>query len=435
MRIVHLMPGAGGTFYCENCLRDAGLLRAMRRLGHDAISVPLYLPLQLDGPEPESPSPVFFGGINVYLQEKSALFRRTPRWVDRIFDAPALLRWAASKAGMTDAKTLAETTMSMLRGEDGHQVKELERLVAWLAGEQRPDVVCISNALLLGVARRVREELGAAVVCQLQDEDIFLDAFPQPWRADAWALVGERARDVDAFMAVSRYYGERMRERLALDGDRVHVVYNGIATEGYAPADAPPAPPAVGFLERLCPEKGFDILVEAFILLRQRPELGDLRLRAAGGWTAGEKRFLESVHRRTEEAGVADAVDALPNLDRAARQAFLRDLSVLSVPARHPEAFGMYVLEALATGVPVVLPRRGAFPELVEATGGGVLCEAEDPQSLADALAGLLLDADRARGLGRAGRGVVLERFTEGRMAGEAAEVYERALERRRARA
>jgi glycosyltransferase involved in cell wall biosynthesis len=432
MRIVHLMPGAGGTFYCENCMRDAGLLRTMRRLGHDAISVPLYLPLQLDGPEPAPPSPVFFGGINVYLQEKSALFRHTPRWVDRIFDAPALLRWAASKAGMTDAKTLAETTLSMLRGEEGRQAKELDRLVAWLATEQRPDVVCISNALLLGVARRVRQELGAAVVCQLQDEDIFLDAFPEPWREQSWALVGERARDVDAFVAVSGYYGDLMRQRLGLDADRVHRVYNGIATDGYAPAGAPPDPPAVGYLERLCPEKGFDILVEAFILLKRRAEFADLRLRAAGGWTAGDKRFLESVHRRTEEAGVADAVDALPNLDRPARQAFLRDVSVLSVPARHPEAFGMYVLEALATGVPVVLPRRGAFPELVEATGGGVLCEPEDPEALADALAELLLDADRSRELGEGGRGTVLERFTEERMAGEAVAVYEQALERRR---
>ncbi|MFW6161769.1 MAG: glycosyltransferase family 4 protein, partial [Planctomycetota bacterium] len=407
MRVVHLMPGAGGTFYCENCMRDAGLLRAMRRLGHDAISVPLYLPLQLEGLEPESPGPVFFGGINVYLQEKSALFRHTPRWVDCIFDAPALLRWAASKAGMTDARTLAETTMSMLRGEDGHQVKELERLVAWLAAEQRPDVVCISNALLLGVARRVRQELGAAVVCQLQDEDIFLDAFPEPWRTQAWELVGERARDVDAFLAVSRYYADLMGERLGLDADRVHVVYNGLATEGYAPAEAPPDPPAIGFLERLCPEKGFDILVEAFILLKERPEFADLQLRAAGGWTAGDKRFLESVHRRTEEAGVADAVDALANLDRPARQALLRDVSVLSVPARHAEAFGMYVLEALATGVPVVLPQRGAFPELIEATGGGVLCEPEDSEALAEALAELLLDDDRARALGEAGRGVV----------------------------
>ncbi len=192
MRIIQLTPGSGGSFYCENCIRDGALLRALRQLGHDAMAVPLYLPLELEEPEVQA-SPVFFGGINVYLQQKSALFRRTPRWMDQVFDLPALLRWAARQAGMTDAKTLAETTISMVRGEHGRQAKELERLVDWLAGEERPDVVTLSNCLLIGMARRIREATGAAVVCLLQDEDIFLDAFPEPWRQQAWGAVAERA--------------------------------------------------------------------------------------------------------------------------------------------------------------------------------------------------------------------------------------------------
>jgi len=428
MRIAHLMPGSGGSFYCENCMRDAGLLRALRRMGHDAMSVPLYLPLQRDEPGTEETNPVFFGGINVYLQQKSALFRKTPRWVDQLFDSPTLLRWAAGKAGMTDARTLAETTLSMLRGEHGHQVKELDRLVAWLADELPPDVVCLSNVILIGLAHRIRDALGAPVVCLLQDEDIFLDALPEPWRGEAWGMIRERAEHVAAFVAVSRYYADAMRERLGLSDDRVHVVYSGIAAEGYGPPETPPDPPAIGFLERMCSAKGLDILLEAFILLKQRPEFRSLRLIAAGGWTAEDEAYLKQTRERLLDAGLADDVDGLPNLDRAARQEFLRRVSVLSVPARHPEAFGMYVLEAWASGVPVVLPRRGAFPELIEAVGGGLLCEPEDPASLAEALAELLADPGRARELGQQGREAVAGRFTEERMAREVAAVYETAV-------
>lgn len=426
MRVVQLMPGAGGTFYCENCIRDAGLLRALRRMGHDAISVPLYLPLQLDEPTDASPSPVFYGGINVYLQQKTDLFRRTPRWVDRLLDSPALLRLAARKASMTDAETLAATTLSMLRGEEGRQTKELERLVAWLEAEGRPDLVCISNALLLGLARRTKAALGVPVVCLLQDEDIFLDAFPEHRRDEAWAMVAERARDVDAFVAVSHYYAAAMRERLRLPESKVHVVYSGLATDGYVPAAAPPEPPTIGFLDRMCPEKGFDILVEAFILLKARPEFAALRLVGAGGWTAGDRPYLARIRKRLTAAGVADDVLGEGNLDRAGRQQFLPRLSVLSVPARHPEAFGMYVLEALAAGVPVVMPRHGALPELLEATRGGLLCEPEDPQSLADRLAELLADPGQARAIGQRGRQAVLANFSEDRMAREVALVYER---------
>ena len=423
MRIIQLMPGAGGTFYCDNCIRDAGLLRALRRQGHDALSVPLYLPPQLEGLDAEATAPIFFGGINVYLQQTLGLFRRTPRWLDRLLDAPPLLRWAARRAGMTRATTLARTTISMLRGEDGRQVKELDRLVAWLAAEQRPHVVCLSNALLLGLARRIKQALDCPVLCLLQDEDIFVDGFPEPWRAQTWQVMAERARDVDAFVAVSHYYAGLLRQRLDLPAERVHVVYSGISAEDYQPAAAAPDPPVVGFLERMCPEKGLDVLVEAFIRLKARPELARLRLRAGGGWTSGDRRYLREIRRRLFQAGVADDVEGLPNLDREERIEFLRSLSVLSVPARHPEAFGMYVLEALAAGVPVVLPRRGAFPELVEATGGGLLCEPDDAGSLAAAIAELLLDPERARQLGERGRQAVLERFTIDRAAGDFAQV------------
>ncbi len=409
MKIAYLMPGAGGSFYCENCLRDAALIRAVSRLGHDPLLVPLYLPLKIDEPTSIPAAPVFFGGINVYLEQKSALWRRLPRGLTRWLDAPWLLRWAAKRAGMTRARDLADTTLSMLRGEHGHQARELDRLTQWLAQEERPDLVSLSNCLLIGAARALRERLRVPIVCALQDEDIFLDGLPEPQRTQAYEAIAERARDVDAFVAVSRYYAGLMRERLRLPADRLHVVHNGIPVEGYEPAGAPSDPPAIGFLERLCHEKGVDVLAEAFLSLR--PRFAGLKLRLAGGWTTADEPFLDGVRGRVAGAGAAEAVELLPNLPRAERQAFLRTLSVLSVPSRHPEAFGMYIIEALAAGVPVVLPLKGAFPELVEATGGGILYDGDGPEPLAAALAELLDNPARARELGARGREAVRRDF------------------------
>ena len=98
MKIVQITPGSGDNFYCENCLRDAALVKAMHKLGQDVILLPMYLPLQVDYKEIPRKAPLFFGGINVYLQQKLSFFRKTPRWLDSLFDRPGLLNWASHKA-------------------------------------------------------------------------------------------------------------------------------------------------------------------------------------------------------------------------------------------------------------------------------------------------------------------------------------------------
>ncbi len=424
MRIVYVTPGSGDSFYCENCLRDDAAVKAMRKAGHDVAMVPLYLPPLAYEPQAERGKEIFFGGINVYLQQKFGLFRRTPRWIDRLFDSPRLLKRIGRMAGMTTARDLGETTLSMLRGEKGRQVKELDRLAEWMAANDRPDVVCLSNALLIGLARRIKQRLGAAVVCLLQDEDSFLDALPADQREPAWRTLCERTADVDVFVAASRYYAEVMQERLAVSPDRVRVVYNGIDPSDYRPAERPPAVPTIGYLSRFHPDKGLDLLVEAVIRLKDHDRLRDLKLRAAGGRTAHDEAFLRQLRRRLAEAGVEEDAEFLPNLNRAERAAFLPGLSVLSVPERRGEAFGLYLLEALACGVPVVLPDNGAASELIEATGGGLLCRPNDPGALAEALEKLLLDPDYARALGRKGRQAVLEKFSAEQTARELLAVY-----------
>ncbi len=429
MRIIQLTPGTG-SFYCGTCVRDNALVTELRRLGHDALLVPLYLPPILDEAPATGGAPILFGGLNAYLQQKVPLFRRTPRWVDRLFDAPGLLRAVGRRAGsgLTSARELGEMTLSTLRGEDGNQVKELERLVDWLRTDGKPDVVCLSNALLLGLVRRIREGTGARVVCTLQGEDSYLDHLPEPWGRQAWDTLAARARDVDAYVAISRYYGELMTERARLPRERVHVVHCGINLEGYGDPPSLPAPPVLGYLARLSRLKGLATLVDAYVLLRRRGRVPDLRLRVAGTMTAGDEPFVAEMKAHLAKQGLGGDAEFFPNLDRDQKIAFLQSLTVFSVPTTYGESFGLYLLEAMAAGVPVVQPRHAAFPEVVAATGGGVLCEPDDPDSLADQLEALLLDPARARDLGAAGRLSVLQQFSATAMARGVLEVFGKAI-------
>jgi glycosyltransferase involved in cell wall biosynthesis len=431
MKIVQICPSAGDSFYCENCLRDAALVRALRRLGHDVLMVPLYLPLAADKTEPLSNAPIFFGGINVYLQQKLGLFRRTPRWIDRWFDARPLLEWAGRKAGMTRARDLGETTISMLQGENGRQVKELDRFVDWLRTEpQKPDIVCLSNILLAGMARRINEKLRVPVVCLLQDEDGFLDGLTAPYAEQAWEIVRERARDIDAFLPVSRYFADVMSSRLGSHAARMHVTYTGIELDGYERGGREPVVPTIGFLSRMCPDRGLERLIDAFVLLKRNEKLWSATLRICGGKLTCDESFLSRLRTKLADACLSTDVDFLSAFDHASKLEFLRSLSVLCVPEERPVAYGLYVLEALAMGVPVVEPAMGCFPETLALTGGGVLYEPNTAEKLAETLEPLLLDPQAARRLGAEGRAGVARSFEIERTAAQMVGVYEQIVQR-----
>lgn len=422
VNIVQLTPGAGGM-YCGNCFRDNALVASLRQQGHQVLMVPLYLPMTVDEADQTAGTPIFFSGINVYLEQQSAFFRRAPAWLHRLLAARFLLQWAAGRAAKTRPGDVGELTLSMLRGEQGNQAREVEDLVHWLKLHHRPEVVCLSNALLIGMARRLRAEVGAPVVCMLQGEDSFLDGLPEAQRAAAWRIVAERAADVALFVAPSQYFADRMRERLGLPAERVRVVPNGIDLAGYpkppaAGVAAPASPaPVLGYFARMCRDKGLDTLVRAFIRLKQRGRVPKLKLRVGGGCGPTDEPVVAAMKQELAAAGALAVTEFHPNLTREEKIAFLRSLSVFSVPALYGEAFGLYVVEALAAGVPVVQPRVAAFPELVAATGGGKLCAPGDVESLADTLESLLLDLPGAAALGATGQRAVFARFSAAQMA------------------
>jgi glycosyltransferase involved in cell wall biosynthesis len=239
-----------------------------------------------------------------------------------------------------------------------------------------------------------------------------------------WEAMAERAADVDAFVAVSRYYAERVRNRLRVPAARLHVVPVGIDPQGHRPAALPFDPPVVGYLSRISESQGFGLLVEAFRLLKQHPRLAGLKLAATGGLTGDDRRFARRVRRRLAARGWEGDLELLPEFDRDRRLQLLQSLTVLSVPALRGEAFGTYLLEAMASGVPVVQPRLGAFPEIIEAAGGGVLYEPNTPAALAAALQSLLLSPERARELGRRGREGVVAHFGTEKMVTDLEGVY-----------
>jgi glycosyltransferase involved in cell wall biosynthesis len=425
MKIVHIIPGAGGTFYCQNCVRDVALVHALRALGHDVTVVPMYLPIFIDSKGISGDVPVFFGGINVYLQQQFSLFRKTPHWLDRILDSRWLLRKAAAREGSTEAAGLGPMTLSMLQGEDGNQKKELRRLIAWLTEHERPDVIHLSNSLLLGLANEIKKGLDVRVVCSLQDEESWVDHIDEPYNRLCWEAMARHAEDVDVFVAVSEWYAGEMSRRLNLARERIRVVPLGIDLENRGRAALSFEPPVLGYLSKMTPSLGLGLLVDAFIKIKQNQDLKDLKLRATGGQLGSDVEFVVGLKAKLAEHGIEADAEFIDGFDPSGRSEFLQSLTVLSVPATQGEAFGMYIVEALAARVPVVQPNVGGFPEVIEATGGGLLYDATEPNALAATLESLLLDPNRVRTLGETGRRAVFESFPIDRMAEDMVRVYE----------
>ncbi|MCH9022864.1 MAG: glycosyltransferase family 4 protein, partial [Planctomycetes bacterium] len=411
MKILQIMPGYVENYYCENCLRDNDLVQALRLSGHDTFVVPLYIPVKMESTSANSVADVFFGGINVYLREKFSLYRFAPRWFDKLLDAPVLLRWAARKESMTHARDLAQITLSTLRGPDGNQKKELDRLIKFLTEQEKPDLICLSNALLLGFAEPLKESLGVPIICMLQDEDTFLDAFGDPVRTTIWQTLTENSRHVNLFITTSNYYNRLMRRRLNLNEDRVKTVYHGIFPDRYPKHTQAPSTPTIGFLSQLRDEKGLDLLFDAFVILRKNAKLKNLRLRIAGNTMPDHDPVVKKIKKALHDSGDPGCVEFITHFDPQARESFFKSLTLLSVPEKQGEAYGLYVLEALASGVPVVQPNNGVFPELLQLTGGGYLFNPNNVHALVEALEPILTDPDHAHRLGRQGQQGVQNHF------------------------
>jgi glycosyltransferase involved in cell wall biosynthesis len=431
MRILSITAGAA-EMYCGSCLRDNALAAALIARGHQVTLLPIYTPTVTDEPNVSAARRVFLGGISVYLQQHFALFRHTPWLLDRLWDAPGVIKRFAARSIDVDPRLLGALTVSTLSGERGHQRKEIRKLLAWLADEPVPDVVNLPNSLLIALAAPIRDALRRPVVVTLQGEDLFLSGLPEPYQQQALDLIRQQVERVDLFIAVSDYYARFMADYLRIPHDRMRTVPLGVNVDDLLPAASAAARPyTIGYFARVAPEKGLHNLAGAYCLLRKERGLPRSRLVAGGYLAPRDRQYLSAIEAKLRDCGLADEFSYYGTLDRATKIDFLQGLDVLSVPSGYHEPKGMYLLEAMACGVPVVQPNHGAFPELIERTGGGSLSASERPADVADAILTLWRDRDHAAMLAQRAVHGVRAHYTIDHMTDRTLEVYRELVDNR----
>ncbi len=384
---VAIITAGGAGMFCGSCMHDNAWARSLRAAGVEVSLIPMYTPIRVDEADQTS-SPVFYGGMNVYLSDRFSWWRRVPRLFTRWLDAPGIIRRATNGAVSNDAKLLGTMTVSMLRGEEGPHRQAGEELAEYVR-QLRPDIVCFSNALLCPPLRVLKRTFTGPTLCVLQGDDIFLDGLVEPYRSQVLALLRERVADFDGFLTHSDYYRDYMAEYLQQPVAKFHRLPLAIdcAAHDGLPKSVVDDPPTVGYFARICPEKGLDQLIEAVLLLRQR--LPNVKLRAGGYLGPQNQSYFNEVVRQAAPLGNDFEYIGSPDSQREKIE-FLKSLDLFCLPTAYREPKGLPVLEAWANGLPVVLPAHGAFPELVTSTGGGLLVEPGDSTALAAALERLL---------------------------------------------
>jgi glycosyltransferase involved in cell wall biosynthesis len=425
MKIVYLITGSGGSFYCGNCYRDMIYLRAIRKVpGIAATAFPLYLPPDDTNTETGFDKHVFFGAISMYLREKVPFFKNMPVFMDKIFDSAPMLKIAARRAGTTRTEGLEDMTLNMIRGENAFPEKELDRLVKYLIMDGKPDIIHLSNALIVGLARQLKKKMNVKIVCSILNEDDWIDEMAEPYQSQAWKLISKEAANVDAFITPSNYYKELFISKTEVSGENFYVVPLGIDTGNFNTIQKRDNYPALGYFCRISSQNGFDKLVDAFIELKSGNSLPGLTLHVSGGYTGDDKTFIAEQIKKIKSNGLKSYIRIYPEFQGNSKEEFFSNIDIMSVPVRKHDGYGLYLLEANAAGIPVVQPATGAFPEIIEKTIGGITYSPDNVAELSAALLKLFKDNDFREQLGKNGREKVNKELSLDKMADGLSKVY-----------
>lgn len=429
MKVAYLVPGSGDSFYCDNCHRDRLYVSSIKEIGGVEITaVPLYLPPIGEDFGEEFENPVFFGAVSMFLRERVKMFEHLPSFMDKIFDAPLLLRYAATKAGTTRPEGFEETTLNMIRGNDQSRVKEISRLSKYLSENGKPDIIHLSNALIMGLAGQLKDVLGSKIICSLQNEDDWIDEMAEPYRSQAWKLIGEESGNIDKFISPSGYFKNLIVEKTGINPDKIHVEPPGLEENGFQNLTKQGNTPAIGFYSRLSYANGIDKLVDAYIIIMKEGELPGLQLHLCGGYTSDNKPFIKEQLQKLKTNGLDDGVKLYSAFHGKQKEEFFSSIDIMSVPVRKPDASGLYLLTANSAGVPVVQPATGAFPEIIELTGGGITYRPDSVEQLAKSLTGLINDKEKLSRLSRAARDTVPHVLSTQNMAKGLISVYKSSI-------
>ncbi len=401
-------------------------LRAIRKVpGIQASAIPLYLPPEDDVVESGMDKNVFFGAISMYLREKVPFLKNMPVFFDKIVDSGPMLRMAAKRAGTTSSEGLEDMTLNMIKGENAFPEKELQRLVDYLCKDGKPDVIHLSNALIIGLARQLKRKIDVKIVCSLLNEDDWTIEMAEPYQSKAWSLIARESPNVDAFLTPSEYYKKFFISKTGIEDRRFHVVPLGLDPDHEILSVAKKDNwPAIGYFCRINAHNGFDKLVDAFIKLKSQDTLPGLTLHVSGGYTGTDKSFITEQIRKVKEAGLKSFIRIYPEFHGNSKQQFFSNIDVMSVPVRKYDGYGLYLLEANAAGVPVVQPATGAFPEIVAKTGGGITYSGDDIDGLTEALNNMLNNKVLMTELGTKGKENVLKELSLERMSSNLSIVY-----------
>ncbi len=395
--------------FCGSCMQDNAMARALMQLGCEVSLIPTYTPIRLDQ-EDVSQEHVFLGGINLYLDNLIPFWRYLPRSMVSWLDHPKILKWASSRGVGNDASSLGPMTLAMLNGARGPMRREYQELVDHLVDRLKPDVIIFSNALLSGIMPLLRERFSGPILCLLQGDDLFLNQLPDKYRDRAIAAIRENSRSFAAFITHTRFYADLMSRFLEIDRDRFQQIPLSIDVRLPARNDnvqeRDRSLPRIGYFARIAPEKGLRNLILAARELHA--EGIEFELHAGGYLGEAYREYFEQICQEAEFLGDRFRYIGSPNQEEAKFE-FLRELTVFSVPASYEEPKGLYILEAMAAGVPVVQPSRGSFPELIESTGGGLLYPADDHSAHAEMLKRLIHRSQEREQIVEAGSRNVLE--------------------------
>lgn len=432
MKIVYLVTGSGGTFYCTNCYRDMLFFRAVRQYGNadaeaeaEAEAVPLYLPPEKIYADSGFGTDVFFGAVSLFIREKIHALENMPAFLEKILDSPPLLKIAAKSAGSTRSSGLEEMTLSMIDSSSGKHRRELERLALHLK-EIKADIIHLSNALIIGLAKQLRDLAGVKVVCSLQNEDDWINEMAEPYQSKAWELIGRESENVDAFIAPGTYFRDFIVEKTGIDREKIYIVQPGIEPVVPSYDFKNTGRFAIGFLSRVSYNNGFDKLIDAFIMIKEEKEFENVALHVCGGYTGDDKPFIKKQINKINNSGLMEYVRFFPGFHDQDKAGFLGSINLLSVPVRKPDGYGLYIAEANSAGIPVIQPSTGAFPEILMTTGGGILYEPDTVEELAACLKTMIRDKQKTKLLGETGMINVNEKMTVKKMAEGLMQVYHR---------
>lgn len=413
MNIVQITAGTG-NFYCGTCLRDHSLVKALNQLGHHCILFPMYLPLQTDSTDYINTT-LHMGGINFYLGHTLPFYDKLPSWFHKFMDHPYFLTLAGKFRHFTKAKDLGELTYAMAGNFSPYHQKSIDQLKTSIQSTIKPDIIILSNVLLNGLAKSLKETFNCKILCTLQGEDSFIESLPKEYQEKSWNAINENTAYVDQYIVVSQYHQQAMSKYMPKLSDKSTVVYNATDYQSRQ-YDKNPNTITLGYCARLSYPKGLHTFVDMFIeLCKQKPNL-ELKCHIAGIMLEEDKPFVEQQKQKLKGANLYGKVTISPNITKAEKDTFYKNINLLSVPANYSESFGLYLVEAWAHGIPTVQPNSAAFKEITEHSHAGILYAADDQEDYLKQVVKLISEPELYSRLSQNGVKAVKEVFNPEKM-------------------